>query len=94
MFSSRLSIATSILILGLISSCTSPPPTPAPPNIILIMGDDMGYSDLGCYGGEIQTPNLDQLAADGIRFTNAHVTTNGVAFALVVINEDFENPYQ
>jgi len=32
------------------------------PNIVLIMADDMGYSDLGCYGGEIQTPNLDRLA--------------------------------
>ncbi len=38
------------------------------PNIILIMSDDMGYSDLGCYGGEIETPNLDKLAANGLRF--------------------------
>ena len=44
------------------------------PNIILIMGDDMGYSDLGCYGGEIQTPNLDKLAANGLRFTNFYNT--------------------
>ncbi|WP_071797467.1 arylsulfatase [Labilibacter marinus] len=39
------------------------------PNIILIMADDMGYSDIGCYGGEINTPNLDKLAEGGIRFT-------------------------
>ena len=39
------------------------------PNILLIMVDDMGFSDIGCYGGEINTPNLDQLAAGGIRFT-------------------------
>ena len=39
------------------------------PNIVLIMADDLGYSDLGCYGGEIDTPNLDRLAADGLRFT-------------------------
>ena len=39
------------------------------PNIIMIMSDDMGYSDLGCYGGEIATPNLDRLAAAGLRFT-------------------------
>ena len=45
-----------------------------PPNIILIMGDDMGYSDLGCYGGEINTPTLDQLAADGLRFTQFYNT--------------------
>ncbi len=40
------------------------------PNILLILSDDMGFSDLGCYGGEIQTPNLDSLAKNGIRFTN------------------------
>lgn len=39
------------------------------PNIIIIMADDMGYSDIGCYGSEIQTPNLDQLAKGGMRFT-------------------------
>lgn len=39
------------------------------PNIILIMADDMGFSDIGCYGGEIRTPNLDKLGKNGIRFT-------------------------
>lgn len=39
------------------------------PNIILIMADDMGYSDIGCYGGEINTPNIDRLANSGVRFT-------------------------
>lgn len=50
-----------------------------PPNIILIMVDDMGWSDIGCYGGEVQTPNLDRLAREGMRFTqfynNAKCTT-------------------
>jgi arylsulfatase len=41
----------------------------ARPNIILIMCDDMGWSDLGCYGGEVQTPHLDQMAREGLRFT-------------------------
>ncbi|MGC6564100.1 MAG: arylsulfatase [Akkermansiaceae bacterium] len=44
------------------------------PNVILIMVDDMGYSDLGCYGGEIKTPNIDALAANGVRFSQF---TNG-----------------
>jgi len=39
------------------------------PNIVLIMADDMGFSDTGCYGGEIKTPHIDSLAKDGLRFT-------------------------
>ena len=44
------------------------------PNIVVILTDDMGFSDLGCYGGEIQTPNLDRLAAGGLRFTQFYNT--------------------
>ena len=44
----------------------------ARPNIVLIMADDMGYSDVGCYGGEIATPNLDRLAEGGVRFTQCY----------------------
>jgi arylsulfatase A-like enzyme len=44
------------------------------PNIILILNDDMGFSDLGCYGGEMQTPNLDALATNGLRYTQFYNT--------------------
>ena len=45
-------------------------PAAGRPNLLLILADDMGFSDLGCYGGEIRTPNLDKLAARGVRFTS------------------------
>jgi arylsulfatase len=47
---------------------------PAKPNIIYILSDDMGFSDIGCYGSEIATPNLDALAAGGLRFTQFYNT--------------------
>jgi arylsulfatase len=46
----------------------------AKPNIVFIVADDMGFSDAGCYGSEIQTPNLDQLAKNGLRFTHFYNT--------------------
>ncbi|MFM9079703.1 MAG: sulfatase-like hydrolase/transferase, partial [Opitutaceae bacterium] len=44
------------------------------PNVIVILSDDVGYSDLGCFGGEVATPNLDALAAGGLRFTQFYNT--------------------
>ena len=44
------------------------------PNIVVILADDVGYSDLGCFGSEVQTPNLDKLAANGLRFTQFYNT--------------------
>jgi arylsulfatase len=44
------------------------------PNILVIVADDMGFSDAGCYGGEIATPNLDRLASSGLRFTQFYNT--------------------
>jgi arylsulfatase A-like enzyme len=44
------------------------------PNVLVILTDDLGYSDIGCYGGEIETPNLDRLAANGLRFSQFYNT--------------------
>lgn len=58
---------TTLALLALAGRMWSAPP--AKPNILIILADDVGYADIGCYGGEIRTPNLDALAADGLRFT-------------------------
>lgn len=44
------------------------------PNVVVVLCDDLGFSDIGCYGSEIATPNIDRLAADGVRLTDFHVT--------------------
>jgi arylsulfatase A-like enzyme len=62
----------SIFIAGLALACAQA--FSAPPNIVFILADDMGYSDLGCYGGEIATPHLDSLAKNGLRFTQFYNT--------------------
>ncbi len=60
---------------GALLSVSSTAQAAAPrPNILVILADDMGYSDLGCYGGEISTPNLDRLAANGLRFAQFYNT--------------------
>ena len=43
---------------------------PGRPNIVIILGDDLGFADMGSFGSEIKTPNLDSLAKDGVRFAN------------------------
>jgi len=65
-------ITFTALIIVFCSSCTKP--ETSKPNIILIMADDMGFSDIGCYGGEINTPNLDRLAQDGLRYKQFYNT--------------------
>jgi arylsulfatase A-like enzyme len=59
-----------VCVLCLFLSCSTT--TAQRPNIIVILVDDMGYSDLGCYGSTISTPNIDQLAAQGVRFRQAY----------------------
>jgi arylsulfatase len=58
----RLSLTLTALLLGSTATAAERP------NVLLILADDLGFSDLGCYGGEIATPNLDALAANGLRF--------------------------
>src|SRR5438045_1232411 len=63
---------SSIILLAVSRLCMADhanPVSPGRPNIVLIMADDLGFSDLGCYGSEIATPNLDRLAREGLRFT-------------------------
>ena len=61
---------TPLIFLGLCGLVAAAPT----PNVLLIMADDLGYSDLGCYGGEIQTPHLDRLADGGLRYTQFYNT--------------------
>ncbi len=73
MLKSSLNLFIFILFLFL-TACNSSDQQNPQPNIILIMSDDMGYSDIGCYGGVIETPVLDGLAANGLRFTQFYNT--------------------
>ena len=67
----QLSLLGQLMVFGLSVVAAAQPPRP---NIVLIMADDMGYSDIGCYGGEIETPRLNALAASGLRFTQFYNT--------------------
>ncbi len=67
-------VAVACLVLSACSQSVVRADKPSVPNIVVILADDMGYSDLGCYGGEIDTPNLDALAKDGLRFTEFYNT--------------------
>ena len=54
------------------------PPLKAPegsPNVVVIVLDDLGFSQLGCFGGRVETPNIDRLAARGLRYRQFHVTS-------------------
>jgi arylsulfatase len=62
------------LILGAIPSTPARAAEAKRPNVVIFLADDLGYSDIGPYGGEIATPNLDRLAAEGLRFTRCYNT--------------------
>lgn len=63
------------LTMGLVAATAATVLAAERPNVVIIMSDDSGFSDLGCYGGEIDTPNLDKMAKQGIRLSNFY--TNG-----------------
>jgi len=63
-------LIAAILVLPFLWSCSETVETPKRPNILLIVADDLGYTDIGAYGGEINTPNLNALAGDGMLLTN------------------------
>ena len=62
-----------VTMLSPVTACAAPT-SHDPPNFVIILADDMGFSDVGSYGGEIQTPNIDRLAANGLRFTQFYNT--------------------
>ena len=64
-----LAVLVYLLMTGVVTPAVALGAVDARPNIVLILADDLGWSDLGCYGGEIPTPHLDRLAAEGLRFT-------------------------
>jgi arylsulfatase A-like enzyme len=66
-------LVTLVLAGGMVSAAAGAADDPSPPNVVLILIDDLGWKDLGCYGSDYyQTPNIDRLAAEGMRFTDAY----------------------
>ena len=65
-----------ILAMGLTVGVAALAATPARPNIVVLVADDWGFTDVGAFGGEISTPNIDALARQGVRFTNFHVAAS------------------
>ncbi len=70
----RISLAVALAFTLTACSRSSSAIDPGPPNVLVILADDLGYSDIGAFGSEIHTPNLDQLAAEGGVFSNFHST--------------------
>ena len=65
----RIRWAALVIVVSSVAGENAPTEAGARPNIIIILADDLGFSDVGCYGGEIRTPNIDSLASDGLRFS-------------------------
>lgn len=102
----RVSGCLSYLIYIIFIGCESPKKkseTSSETNVILILADDMGWSDLGCFGSEVQTPNLDKMASNGMRFTQMYNTSKcfpsraclltGLYSQQTGYNKDFKQPF-
>lgn len=70
----KFSFCLGLLLVVAASTARAEPASPPRPNLVVILVDDMGFSDIGCFGSEIPTPNLDRLATDGLRFTQFYAT--------------------
>src|SRR5260221_4241455 len=76
MITTHRQILLALVVLFALIALSAPRVSAAPrPNIVILLADDVGFCDIGCYGGEIQTPNLDRLAAGGLRFTQFYNTS-------------------
>ena len=85
----RFQLALLAVVVAFAFSGCSAPEQPARPNIVLMVADDLGYSDIGAFGGEISTPNLDSLAAHGLMLTNFHAApTCGPTRAMLMTGID------
>ena len=74
---SNRAILTALLATALLACSTAESPAPRPPNVVLIVADDLGWTDTGAYGSEYyETPNIDRLAREGLRFTAAYANPN------------------
>jgi arylsulfatase A-like enzyme len=72
------SVQCVLILVFAIGSCIHPgtiAAEPRPPNIVVILADDLGYGDVGIYGGRVPTPNIDRIGAEGVMFTQGYVTT-------------------
>jgi arylsulfatase A len=87
-----------LLLSALASTARAAPPKPLP-NIVFILADDLGYGDVGCYNAEakVATPNLDRLAREGMRFTDAHAPSTVCTpsrYSLLTGRMAFRIPYR
>lgn len=79
-------VTISAILVMLIEASTAEAKTSKSPNILVILADDMGYSDLGCYGGEIKTPNIDALASNGLRYSQFYNSSRCVPTRAAILS--------